>query len=344
MSEIPLNEWPMIMCHDAATTYLNKTFLSAEVYDWTITQPEKVGVKGLLNCGARGFDWRPLLTDGQLYMHHGDIPVKYPMASAVSEIIDWCKANNKDEDLVVLGITSCSGDGCVDAAKQVLKTAGVSFIDDCSVLENFSVADALHKGQLPGGGHLLATFDCWDSHYVPANTCSGYDSSEQESLKARTSRIPCIPDDLSPTTPLVELTASQFQELFKCARSLRQHIDTKDAQVLGLPKPYTCYKDSSTKSLPVNRMLAYLQQVGAQGPPANGRLYTYQALWQEDTSSVVLGILHGSSLLLDEERSGLNSIVRSQILNGSYPSINFMEVNNVCNGGPELLAALRSRL
>ncbi|KAK3252162.1 hypothetical protein CYMTET_38529 [Cymbomonas tetramitiformis] len=360
-STIPLNEWPMIMCHDAATTYLNKSLLSAEVYDWTITQPEKVGVEGLLSCGARGFDWRPLLTDSELYMHHGSIPVKYPMALAVREMVEWSNANPNPEDLVVLGVTACSGDGCADAAKKVLKDAGVSFINDCSVLKDFTVADALQKGQLQGGGHLLATFDCWQGNYVPANTCSGYDTSKERSLMDGKSTFPCIPADVDPAAPFAELMPSQRHELFECSRALRQRTEgaqsahffgsarsllssSPQTQAEGIPKPYTCYTDSSTKELPVNRMMAYLQKVADEGPPADGRLYTYQALWQEDASSVVLGILHGSSLLEDEERSGLNSLVTAQVLRGSYPSINFMEVNNVCDGGLDLLAALRSRL
>ena len=54
-STTPINEWPMIMAHDAATTYL-KGGLLHQIYDWTKTQPDG-GATGLLNCGARSFDW-----------------------------------------------------------------------------------------------------------------------------------------------------------------------------------------------------------------------------------------------------------------------------------------------
>ena len=67
---IPLNEWPMVMSHDAATGYLHQTLANEEVYRWTITQDRGAG--GQLDCGVRGFDWRPALKkSGELVMHHG---------------------------------------------------------------------------------------------------------------------------------------------------------------------------------------------------------------------------------------------------------------------------------
>jgi hypothetical protein len=55
----PLNEWPMIMTHDAATTYLKGGGIH-QINNWTKTQPDG-GPAGQLNCGARAFDWRPLV-------------------------------------------------------------------------------------------------------------------------------------------------------------------------------------------------------------------------------------------------------------------------------------------
>ena len=105
-----LNEWPMIMVHDAATTYLREGhLLNKTILDWTITQPPGVGTAGELDCGARGFDWRPTLQGGKLVMHHGSVTIDYPMQGAVDEIVNWCANNTKPEDLVVLGVTDCSG-------------------------------------------------------------------------------------------------------------------------------------------------------------------------------------------------------------------------------------------
>jgi len=51
-----------------------------------------------------------------------------------------------------------------------------------------------------------------------------------------------------------------------------------------------------------------------------------------------------NSGLKDEKRSGLNGILAAAIRDGSWDvsKINMVEVNNVCDGGPELLAELRA--
>jgi hypothetical protein len=69
ISDIPLNQWPMVMSHDAATGYLKMNVLNAEVYKWTITQT--ANASGQLDCGTRAFDWRPAVNKGKLVMHHG---------------------------------------------------------------------------------------------------------------------------------------------------------------------------------------------------------------------------------------------------------------------------------
>jgi hypothetical protein len=107
---------------------------------------------------------------------------------------------------------------------------------------------------------------------------------------------------------------------------------------------YTCYASSSTKSEPLGHMWDYLDSVTAAGYPANGDLYTYQALWEEDASTVIFGDLHASSLILDESRSQLNSLVMAAVKSGRLPiaTLSMVELNNVCDGGPALLQLLRS--
>ena len=60
--------------------------------------------------------------------------------------------------------------------------------------------------------------------------------------------------------------------------------------------------------------------------------------------SVVIGELHGSSLLSDETRSTLNALVTARIQSGAVDasSMNFVEINNVCDGGKELHDILKS--
>ena len=78
---------------------------------------------------------------------------------------------------------------------------------------------------------------------------------------------------------------------------------------------YTCYADSSTKAAPLNRMWEYLSNVVKKGPTEDG-LWTAQALWEETDASVVVGLLHGSSLLKDETKSTLNTLVKRRIVSG----------------------------
>ena len=93
-------------------------------------------------------------------------------------------------------------------------------------------------------------------------------------------------------------------------------------------------------------MKSYIQKVVAAGAPADGQLYTVQAIWQESAASVTVGELHGSNLLEDESRSALNSMVASMIQDASelpdVSQLNMVEVNNVCDGGAELLSVLRA--
>jgi hypothetical protein len=76
-------------------------------------------------------------------------------------------------------------------------------------------------------------------------------------------------------------------------------------------------------------------------------LWMAQAHWQYSTMSVILGFLHDSSITKDESRSGLNqALVPLFAPGGKYANVtvNMVEVDDVCDSGPALLAALRSAL
>ena len=86
-----LNRWPMIMAHDAATTYLVENPVDYTVYAWTVTQPPQKGTSGMLDCGARAFDWRPQVDarTGDINMHHGGVEVHHKMHDALTEAVSW---------------------------------------------------------------------------------------------------------------------------------------------------------------------------------------------------------------------------------------------------------------
>ena len=108
-----LKQSPMLGAHDAATTYLPEGLINR----WAKTQPSG-GIKQLLDCGVRFFDWRPkLLSNGNLIMHHSAIDVKYPMSKVLDDLSEWL-SNNTDQEapennFVVLGITDCDAQHAV---------------------------------------------------------------------------------------------------------------------------------------------------------------------------------------------------------------------------------------
>lgn len=64
-SPVMFNEAPSLMAHDAATGYLDTSSWDP-VLRYAKTQ--STGFTGQLECGARAFDLRPMVVDGQLLM------------------------------------------------------------------------------------------------------------------------------------------------------------------------------------------------------------------------------------------------------------------------------------
>lgn len=103
---------------------------------------------------------------------------------------------------------------------------------------------------------------------------------------------------------------------------------------------FACWTSDATRDRPIGKLLDYLDGVAAK--PLGGRSFTQsQALWQESTDSVVIGTLRNSSLLADEEYSQLNTLLAQQVRTRRWPHLNFLEVNNVCDGGGDLWNALQ---
>lgn len=273
----------MIMAHDAASTYLSE---SGIIKPWAKTQPSG-GANGLLNCGARAFDWRPFLQpDGTIYAYHGDITIKHAMEKSLDEMIGWANANqNGAFDLVIIGIDGTKGVDdnnrtCLTAVQELLVKKNISIVTP-TAMKKMTAQDVVNKGKLSGGGSIVACFSCWVPHYQtnPLCTCSGFEKE--------------------------------------------------------FPFTYTCFASSKTKSYPLNRLWKYLDNTSAVGPPKDGYLYSHQALWQENAADVTVGTLHGSSLLEDESKSKLNSLLAARITSGEWnvSKANMIEINNVCDGG-----------
>ena len=103
-----------------------------------------------------------------------------------------------------------------------------------------------------------------------------------------------------------------------------------------------CY-DKATEAQAFDPLWAYMNRTSGRGPES--KLWMTQAHWQSSASSVVAGTLHGSSVLLDVQRSQVNQRTAEKLLKSSdfCPSINLLEVDDICNGGSALRAALKNR-
>ena len=165
-----ISQWPMIAAHDAATSYLKPGLIN----QWAKTQ-NSGGISAMLDCGARFFDWRPKLkSDGSLIMHHGPINVDYQMSKVLDELILWSlnRTDSPEKNFVVLGITDCDGgSACTKATRNELERHNITFLSDCTMLSNLTVASAM---SLSPSGPILAIGSCWNENYDPNVTCTGF--------------------------------------------------------------------------------------------------------------------------------------------------------------------------
>ena len=68
-----------------------------------------------------------------------------------------------------------------------------------------------------------------------------------------------------------------------------------------------------------------------------------QCHWQTSPASVVLGSLRGSSTLLENNVSRVNSFIADHLAGGSYPRVNLLELDDVCLEGQRVTAILDAR-
>jgi hypothetical protein len=104
-------------------------------------------------------------------------------------------------------------------------------------------------------------------------------------------------------------------------------------------KTYCCY--GKNKEVAWNNFAAYLNRTAAS--MSTDALWMLQAHWQSDAVSIPLGDLHRSSVLEDESKAGVNAWLASTLRSRALPfeSLNIIELDNVCDGGVGVLAALR---
>ena len=154
-----------------------------------VISTSSVNLPAQLDCGSRSFDYRPYYSDGTLYAHHGPYVVRKPMSDVFSEVMAWCNAH--PTELVIFDINSCDGDdGCYEAALALVQSLGVYMVNDCNVLSALTYSGAKSAGKLPGGGSLIAVFDCTEGLYDDTINCYSKDYTCYDSWPAESSNEP----------------------------------------------------------------------------------------------------------------------------------------------------------
>ena len=162
---VPINQFPFIITHDAGTGYLG----SNPIDWWSKTQ--STGLGGQAHCGARAFDIRPLSSGSKITFHHADISIDKLLTDAVQELVTF--ANENPNELLLLYISHCQGDGCNERTQQALEQIGVPSCTDGNQLSGATYGSVKKMGRLSGGGALLAIYGFVAENYNSALTCYG---------------------------------------------------------------------------------------------------------------------------------------------------------------------------
>lgn len=194
---LPLSRWPLIMAHDAATTYLPDGNL---IYAWVKTQSSG-GFGKLAACGALALDVRPLLvaqedrSGSKLIMAHGVVPVNVELREAVDDAAAWWAAGDRSQP-VLLYLNHFSGDSPYSSADaRDASLALLSNRSDVRILRGTEVDTVDVPSLLRQGQGLLVVLEedvleNWDAQVVcfspkPRFRCIGGALSNQNDAFAR---------------------------------------------------------------------------------------------------------------------------------------------------------------
>jgi len=330
----------MITTHDAGTGLATSPTcdVAHQINNFLVTQPEGP-LSSQLQCGARALDLRPYVQDGQLKIHHGSQVIDHDFSDAVNDLVAW--ANKHPGDIIYIYSSHCDGSSDDDKAQCPQKMADAFAAAEiklyqnpnCNDLWSMTVGEAIETGRLSGGGSIVATWGCVAQNYDKTIQC--YTSSLEGDLVAIQALRTAAEQDarLQPVLAFAESKSSKEQGLMS-----NEALDNTSFfhSTKGAPRA-TCYGSDSSA---FDQLWDYMTKTTSQ---AQSYFSMAQAHWQYSTSAIAQGVLHGSCILEDEASAEVNKKVADKIRAGEFPYVNMLEVDNVCDGGPDLLAALRER-
>jgi len=307
-----LIDTPLILSHDAASGYLSdKDQLVQElVVRYSKTQTQPMGEQ--LTCGARAFDYRPFVEeDGTTVIaHHGSTVIDVLMSDTITELKAWFAsgaASERDrEDVVLLYVSHIDGRDCDGGGCGREPVKAVLEAAGIAFIEDCSVLSTL-------------TYD--DARRMGSLTDSGPGS----------------------ILAVFDCTSENYDSTVNCYGFVPDGVYSSSS-VGGLRKDkYACYGDDENKQVAFSSLDRYLTNATELLLRPEGLLWMTQAHWQSDTASVPMGLVHNSSVTEDERRSGVNGYLATAMEGGRMSSLNFLELDEVCDGGDRILQLLRAR-
>lgn len=175
--DLPLNEFPIILAHDAGTGYEPRYFCNHynPIGNYAVCQ--RGNLTEQLNCGARAFDIRPYKKlDGSLVMHHGGTVYHVLVKDALHEVLVWLESH--PDELVIVFIQFVSGDtqelieeGRSESNALVREMGFTMLKMEDWYMRQMTVGKALERGRIGHGGAGFFIYELGDDGYDPSVSC-----------------------------------------------------------------------------------------------------------------------------------------------------------------------------
>lgn len=329
-----LNTVAMIQSHDSVTGEISNELWQENILNRFVKTQSNTIVEQL-DCGARSLDLRPYLAaidGGTLYAHHGAIIVDKKLEDTLDEILSWGRRN--PTELVVITFTHCVdhlfanyyySPDCRTRVLDLLASKNIKAISNCSDISMLTYGQALSKGT------ILAEFGCarntWYDKEANSLACWGKDPVTNMPYSChRGEFFTYFEDD--------DETGSNAAGTDVLHLSNKPLIDYIYKSIESRIRP-------TMSKIPWDNMKASLVDKSKHSFVYPGSiLWIIYANWQSTADSILLASLYNSSVVLDEELSGINRWLAKHIRRGMLPNLNILCVDNVCDGGLELLSAI----
>jgi hypothetical protein len=292
------------MSHDAATGYLhNQNLVVSSVASYTKNQ---IGsAYDQLNDGARALDVRPkLLENGTVICHHGAISIPVTLETLITDAMQWC-AENPDE-LVLIDHLNFAYENATPSA-------------DLAVEALTNIYNSLGVTYVECGDVYGLTVE--ETMELAALPTGGYllAMDRHDAYTSSCAKGNWIPDQIvtcypNNTLPCTNPSSPVLQDLKRYVLASANNEPSDSTYDLGPPQSLDFY--------PLNKI---------------------QALWQVDTHSAALGVVHVSSIIDDNTKSRLNAHIVDWVYSNEFDAISLLMVDHVRLNGNALLSVLRNQ-